>query len=185
MIATVTAATSFTLLCAPLARAADCRVPDLAIDDRVRVASTDLGRWRRSGRVAAADGDGFLFAPEGVLPPRRVTWCSIERLEVARGTKPNSGLGAKVGIVFPGIPLATLITFFFVGGNPDCESSCPGSAIMVLAAGKGLVVGSMIGAVVVGSFDTTTRWVPLRTKKVEVKIRPSHDGIGAAVALRF
>ena len=85
---------------------ADCGVPGVSVGDHIRVLSPELGRWRVSGRLVSANEDGLSVDPRGEGPLRHISWCSIERLEVARGTTRQTGRGARIGLLFPGVPLA-------------------------------------------------------------------------------
>lgn len=168
---------------APIADS-DCRLPGVAVGDRVRVVSPELGRWRVSGHVAETDDGGLFLAPGGRAEVRRMTWCSIDSLEIARGTKRRTGQGARIGLVFPGIPLAVLGMAYFLAGDIDCEHSCRGYTGLAAGAGLGLAAGAGIGAAV-GALGTTERWEPVRRDKVRIRVTPQQEGIAAAVVLRF
>jgi|GEM_PF-4732418 len=97
------------------------------------------------GTVVALDSASLLLAPTPDSESLRVPLAALERLEVSRGRKPSTLLGAAVGAVVgagAGLGAALLLT-----DPEDCEFVCGavqvGSAVIggTLGVGWGAVIG--------------------------------------------
>jgi hypothetical protein len=161
-----------------------CAPWDVAVDDRIRVASPDLGTWPVSGRLAAVDDDALLMARPDRTGLVRIPWCSISRLEVSRRTQPRTRKGAIVGGLVLGIPLALVAMLYTVAGEIDCEHSCRGLPGIAGAGVVGVGVGTGIGAAI-GSVARTDRWEAAPRKKVSVIVRPQREGMAAGLVVSF
>jgi hypothetical protein len=183
-VATVMVAFLAQLASAARADAADCPPWNVALDERIRVASPDLGTWPVSGRLAAVDAEALSVARSDRPGLVRIPWCSIHRLDVARGMRTQTRKGAIVGGLALGIPLALGAMVYTLAGDIDCERSCRGIPGMAVAGLLGAGVGTGIGAAV-GSVARTDRWEAAPRQRLSVIVRPRREGLTAGLAVRF
>ncbi len=140
------------------------------------------------GTLTAVTADALVLELEGQPGvPRSYPLTSLERLEVVRGKKSATGIGAGVGCV-AGALLGMSAFGRSRGEAQDLADAVPNAddmVEMVVFAGMGGMLGAGLGALI-GSFIKFDRWeeVPLR----ELRIQPSPiaaDAVSLSVSLRL
>lgn len=151
---------ALTMLAAPLAaEQQDGYGPVLEPGTRVRLTScfgTIAATCMRSaGTLSSWRRDSVLMRPEGNRPAVGVPAAWVTAIEVSRGRRSSTGLGAVVGFV-PGLVMLAGVTLAPNSfGNPN-GSGCSRSCMMTASLGFS-VLGSALGAFI-GSGVKTERW---------------------------
>jgi len=170
----------------------------IAPGDRVRVMAPSISADLLVGTVLEVGADTCLLAIEGHAPPYSLPFTSIRRLDLSRGTRSNTGKGAKIGAVIGaglGAVLGGLIATEERLVNPSCdpdnnlfgcqtEETTDYAVVAAFAVGLA-VVGAGAGALI-GAVSKSERWkaVPLG----ELRVGPSpvtEDGVALSVSLRL
>lgn len=152
-----------TLLAAPLAaEQQDGYGPVLEPGTRVRLTSCfsalATNCMKSAGTLASWRSDSVLMRPEGRRSPVGVPAAWVTRIEVSRGTRKSTGLGAVIGFV-PGLVMLSVATLSPQTLSGTGGARCGRDCVMTVSLGVS-VLGSAIGAFI-GSAVKRERWEPL------------------------
>jgi hypothetical protein len=160
------------LAIAPLAAVASQEPAVINPGDRVRVTAPSVLGGPFAGTVLTRDPDSLVV--QGGTETRRLPLASITRLDLSRGRKSHTLLGAGVGfLVGAGVGGA-----LFASDPYSCDEVH--SACIVLGAVALGAAGALVGAVT-GALVRTERWAEVPLERLRLSLIP--DG-GRALTLR-
>jgi hypothetical protein len=148
--------------------------PPVQSGARVRVTAPRLGMSKQPATFQAIRGDTLVVLADSTLH------CPVEfvsELEVYRGRKSNSLLGAVIG-AGAGLVWATYRATEECPG-PLCEEQIALGSMF--CAGGGAIIGSLIGLAI-----RTDRWEEVPLSRLRVSLAPQRNGrLGFGLEVRF
>jgi hypothetical protein len=170
------------LLLLPLSAAAQDPPPPLESGDRVRITAPALGVNQQVGVLHAARHDSLIVVTDSTVA--YPLW-AVSRIDVYRGRKSASGIGAIVGGAL-GTTIGVLGGVFVANiCGIDGGSDCPDPLVVGTAGGILLgAMGALLGAGV-GSLFRSDRWEEASIDHVRVRVVRLQGGVGLGVSLGF
>ncbi len=156
----------------------------LGAGTRVRLTSPALDSSVQVGRVVSATRDTISFRSDANPVTRTLAVKDLTSIEISGGMETHRGRDALYGLAIGGGAGAILGAATYKKPQ-NCFIFCDTRGFDAAAGAlSGGLVGTLVGAFIVGSFDKTERWVPLR-KTASIQIAPMHGGMGVALSARF
>ena len=173
------------LIVAPLATIASQQSPPVKAGDRVRVMAPSVSGSPFVGTFAAVEADSLVVHDS--VDIWRLSLASVEQVDLSRGRKSHTLLGAGIGFLVGG---GVAVALLYTGGSTSlCDQSAnqdamnPGECIGLTALGG--VAGAGLGAII-GGFIRTERWQGIPLERVRVSLTPQAGRrLGLALAVVF
>jgi hypothetical protein len=146
----------------------------LSAGTRVRIVTPALDEAHQTGRVVAATRDTIIFRSDAFPVTRSFAVSDVSAIEISAGNQTHRGRDALYGLGIGGPAGALAGSLAYKKPQPNCWFICEtrgGDA--VAGALFGGVVGTIVGAFIVGSFDATERWVTIKDSG-RLSIAPSN-----------
>ncbi len=157
----------------------------LATGKRVRISAPTLDPSQQIGRVTSATADSIEFRSDAQPYTRAIAIADLTSLDVSGGQRTHrgrdAGYGSLIGAVVGGVAGAAS----YKDPGPGCFIFCETRGEDTVAGAiVGGVTGALIGWFIVGSFDKSERWVPLRSP-TKVSISPASRGVALRLSRAF
>jgi len=176
------AAAALALIVAPAVRAQDASL--LGPGTRVKLVTPALDVAQQTGTVVAATRDTITFRSDAYPVTRSFAVTDLSSIEISGGKETHRGRDALYGLAIGGAAGAVLGAATYKKPR-DCYWFCDTRGTDTVAGAiAGGLFGTLIGAFIVGSYDKTERWVPLR-KTASFRVVPSRNGLQLAMSARF
>ena len=172
------------LICsaAPALRAQDASL--LGAGTRVKLVTPALDVAPQTGTVVAATHDTITFRSDANPVTRSFAVSDLTSIEISGGKETHRGRDALYGLAAGGAAGALLGAVTYKEPK-SCYWFCDTRGSDTIAGGiAGGLAGTLIGAFIVGSYDKTERWVPLR-KSASIRLIPAAGGATLAMSVRF
>lgn len=171
-------------LAAPQAvRAQDASV--LGAGVRVRLVTPRLEADQQTGKVVTSTSDTIVFRSEANPVTRSIPVADIASIEISGGMETHRGRDAIYGLLIGGGVGAIAGALSYKKPDPNCWLFCETRSGDTVGGGVFFgLVGTLVGAFIVGSFDKTERWVPLR-KTAHVFLAPGSGGLRVGLSRSF
>lgn len=171
------------LVVAPFGTIASQQSPPVKAGDRVRVMAPSVSGSPFVGTFVAVEADSLVVHDS--VDTWRLSLASVEQLDLSRGRKPHTLLGAGIGfLVGGGVAVAVLFTG---GSSSPCDQSANQDAMnsgeCIGLSALGGLAGAGLGAIV-GGLIRTERWQRIPFDRVRVSLTPQ-AGMRLGLALAF
>lgn len=154
----------------------------LGAGTRVRITAAALDSSMQVGRVVSATSDTISFRADANPITRTLAVKDISTIEIGGGMETHRGRDALYGLAIGGAAGGILGAVTYKKPK-DCFIFCDTRGFDTAAgAVTGGLLGTLVGAFIVGSTDKTERWVPLK-KTVSFRVAPMVGGL--ALSARF
>ena len=164
---------AMSLVVAPLTTIASQESPVLKRGDRVRVRAPSVSGGPFIGTLVALETDSLVV--QGGTSTRRLALASIAHLDISRGRRSHTVMGAGIGFLV-GAGVGTVWILSSYGGGGDCDPVGPCIALAcAFLGGGGAVVGAVTGALI-----RTERWAEVPLGHLRLSLTP---GTGRALTL--
>lgn len=153
----------------------------LGAGTRVRLTSPALDSSVQIGRVVSATRDTISFRSDANPVTRTLAVKDLSSIEISGGMETHRGRDALYGLAIGGGAGAILGAATYKKPQ-NCFIFCDTRGFDAAAGAlSGGLVGTLVGAFIVGGFDKTERWVPLR-KIASVRLRPMSGGLALSAS---
>ncbi len=151
---------------------------------RVRLISPALVDSLREGVVVSATHDTISFKSDKYPVTRAFAVADLTSIQISGGMATHRLRDALYGVAI-GTTAGSLIGAATYKKPETCYWFCTQRTDAIIAGGVlGGLPGMLVGAVVVGNYDKTERWIPLR-KTASLQLMPARGGVSLAYSRRF
>ena len=153
----------------------------LGAGTRVRITAAALDSSMQVGRVVSATADTISFRADANPVTRTLAVKDISSIEISGGMETHRGRDALYGLAIGG-GVGGVLGAATYKKPKDCFILCDTRGLDTFAgAVTGGLIGTLVGAFIVGSTDKTERWVPLK-KTASFRVTPIVGGLALSAS---